>query len=194
MAKPRKNGKGGKRKAQDKDDTVETRSPEIAGLEIADDDFDLHLASVKRAVDAMKKAKNGYDACCKGAKKVSPALLDAIKLAVKLEGQDLEDIKRTLEISGYVLRKTNSPIQLTVHDALLGDVTEAAYKRGHDAGSNGRAMACPYPENSDLADAYGAGWRNGTGGNLGLTEQETEAAVSGDRSGLGHNSVNAAAE
>lgn len=183
--KPKKRG-GRKSKAEGstgaKENAAEMRSPEIEGLVIADDDFDLHLASLKRAVDATKRAKNGYDAVCKAAKKVSPALLDTIKLAVKMEGKDPDEIKRELEMQGYVLKRSGSHVQLTIHDMLLGDVNEAAYARGKKAGADGLANANPYPKNSSLGDEYDRGWGDGQADLLNV----------GDGSGLGHNSANAA--
>lgn len=181
MAKGKKsNGKGRKAKVQDKDDAVETRSAgelDLQQIEINDGAFDLHFRSLKSAVEKMKTAKNLYDSCAKAAKKVSPELLDAVKYAIKLEGLDAADVKRELEIKGYALRRSGSPIQLTIHDTLMGDENELAFKRGKDAGADGKANANPYPATSDLAAEYDRGWSAGTGGNLGLTDEETEDAV-----------------
>lgn len=175
---------GRKAKVQDKADDVEMRtaSPEIAGLEINDDDFDLHLASVRRAVEAQKRAKNGYDACMKACKKVSPAFHETIKLAIKMDGKDPEDIKRDLEMQGYVLKRSGSNVQLTIHDTLLGDAEDQAYARGKKAGAAGLSNANPYPKNSDLAAKYDAGWGDGQADLVGAGSDDDDGA------GLGHNS------
>lgn len=172
MAKSKRTAR--KAKTKDKTDDAEMRSPELEGLVLNDDDFDLHFASIKRAVEAMKRTKNGYDACCKAAKKVSPALLDAIKFAVKLEGMDPIDVKRELEIKGYALKRTGSSLQLTIHDTLLGDVADAAFARGEKAGTAGLPMANPYPDGSDLAMQYQNGWAAGQSQMSLLTQQAAE--------------------
>jgi len=181
MAKPgrgkRGNGRGRKAKV-DKQDQVEVRQDELPGIEIDDSDFDMHFRALKGAVEKMKTAKNLYDGCCKSAKKVSPELLDAVKYAIKLEGLDAADVKRELEIKGYALKRTGSSVQLTIHDTLLGDEEDLAYRRGKEAGASGKSNANPYPKASSLAEEYDRGWRAGVGGNLGLTEGETEDAVS----------------
>lgn len=189
MAKPgkTKNGKGGKRSkaesmtgAKASETEVRKGELELKAIEIDDGDFDLHLRSLKGAKEKFDTAKRLYDSCCKAAKKVSAELLDAVKRAIKFEGMDEHDIKRQLEIDGYVLKRSGSSVQLTIHDTLLGDEVELAYKRGHDAGGNGRSLVNPYPASSDLAEAYSTGWRNAVGGTLGLTEDETEEAVADD--------------
>ena len=106
----------------------------------------------------MKTAKNLFDGCCKAAKKVSPELLDAVKRAIKFEGMDTEDIKRQLQIDGYVLRKTGAPIQITLHDTLLGDVDDAAEARGRKDAEGGKFASNPYPAGSSLHERYKIGW------------------------------------
>jgi len=183
MAKPRKTN-GRKRKTKDRGDEAEMRkgSLELQPVELKSDDFALHLRSTKAAVERMKSAKNLYDGCCKSAKKVSPQLLEAVKLAIKFEGKDMQEVKSALEVLGFVLKETDHPLQLTIHDTLLGDVNEAAYARGEKSGAAGMAMANPYPDGSDLAEQYATGWRNGQAKLLNLPLEE---------SGIGHNSQTA---
>lgn len=184
MAKP-KNGharkaKGSRKtKTVDKADETEVRTLDLQQIEIDDADFDMHFRALKSAKEKMATAKNLYDGCCKAAKKVSEELLNAVKRAIKFEGMDAADIKRQLEIDGYVLKRTGSPVQLTIHDSLAGDVEDAAYKRGKDDAANGRGCKSPYPDGTELDTAYKTGWRNGIGGSLGLSEAETEEAVNG---------------
>jgi hypothetical protein len=180
-----------------KEAAAEVRKADSAelGLVIEDGDFDLHLRAIKGAVDRQKTAKSLYDSCCKAAKKVSPQLLDAVKRAIKFQGMDVEDIKAQLEIDGYVLRRTGSSIQLTLHDTLLGDEKELAYKRGNEAGKCGQPCASKYPEGSDLDAEYRRGWQHGAGSNLGLSDDETDAAIATEHEevvepGIGHNADN----
>lgn len=184
MAKPRKgNGRGRKAKVQDKADAVETRKAgelDLQQIVIDDGDFDLHFRSLKGASEKMKTAKNLYDSCAKSAKKVSPELLDAVKYAIKLEGLDAADVKRELEIKGYALKRSGSPIQLTIHDTLSGDVSDAAEKRGYLDGKAGRAANCPFPEGSDLARLYLGGWSKGQGDLLGGIDDEDDDSEHAD--------------
>lgn len=189
-------GKRTRRAKADKADTVEMRTAgelDLKQIAIDDADFDMHLRAMKGAKDRMATAKNLYDGCCKAAKKVSEELLTAVKKAIKFEAMDVDDIKRALEIDGYVLRKTGSPVQLTIHDTLMGDVNEAADVQGYRDAKAGRVAKSPYPESSDLHELYMAGWQRGTRENMGLPPEEdgdeTEDAVKGN--GLGHNSAGA---
>jgi len=200
MAKPRKTNSR-KRKTKDKGDEAEMRKGELSLEPVVIDSstFHFHMKAIKSATERKDTANNLLRGCYKAAKLVNEHLADTIRELITLERtDDPAKLRRKLETLGIGLKETGSPIQLTVHDTLMGDVVDAAYKRGHDAGANGRPLNCPYPENSDLAEAYGAGWRNGTGGNLGLTNQEIADAVGDgiqdaiDKSGIGHNSAQAA--
>lgn len=176
----------------DKGDTAEMRTGgelDLKQVAIDDADFDMHLRAMKGAKDRMATAKNLYDGCCKAAKKVSEDLLVAVKKAIKFEGMDLDDIKRALEIDGYVLRKTGSPVQLTIHDSLMGDVNQAADTCGYRDARAGKVAKSPYPESSDLHELYMAGWQRGTRENMGLDPEDDGGAVKGN--GLGHNSAGA---
>lgn len=159
-----KSKRGGKSKAEastgKNEATAEMRKAELdlQPIEIDDGDFDMHLRAMKGAVDKQKIAKNLYDGCCKAAKKVSPDLLDALKRAIKFEGMDREDIKRQLEIDGYVLKKTGSSVQLTIHDVILGDVNANAFEQGYANGMAGTAISNRFPEGSDLARLYEEGY------------------------------------
>lgn len=176
----------------DKADTAEMRKGgelDLKQVAIDDADFDMHLRAMKGAKDRMATAKNLYDGCCKAAKKVSEDLLVAVKKAIKFEGMDLDDIKRALEIDGYVLRKTGSPVQLTIHDSLMGDVNQAADTCGYRDARAGKVAKSRYPESSDLHELYMAGWQRGTRENMGLDPEDDGDAVKGN--GLGHNSAGA---
>ena len=175
-----KNGKGksrgsrGRKKVEDKADQVEVREGELElkTIEIDDGDFDMHLKSIKGAKERFDTAKRLYDSCCKSAKKVSEDLLNSIKRAIKFEGMDIADIKKQLEIDGYVLKRAGSSVQLTIHDTLLGDVNAAAEKRGHADGKAGRSANCPYPEGTELARLYFGGWNAGQAELIGADDDD----------------------
>jgi hypothetical protein len=152
--------------------------PEPIALD--DGDFDLHYKALRSAKDKMDTAKRLYDGCCKGAKKVSPELLEAVKRAIKYDGQDANDIKADLEIAGYVLRRRGSPVQITVFDTLIGDVKEQAASRGLGDGENGRPSASSYPAGSDLDQIYSDNWRLGQAKLLGLPPDQAESALEGE--------------
>lgn len=202
MAKKSGNGSGkraggGKRRSKGEDSTgakeaaVEMRKGgelDLKPIVIDDSDFDLHFRATKNAKERVETSNSLYRSCLKNAKKVSPELHDAIKDALAFEGMEPADIKRKMEISGYVLRKTGSAVQLTIHDTLLGDVKQAAGTQGYRDAKAGRVAKSPYPESSDLHALYMAEWQRGTRENLGMeTEGEiAEGAVKGN--GIGHNS------
>lgn len=156
---------------------------ELKPIIIDDADFDMHFRGVKAAKEKMEQYGSAYRSALNSAKKVSQDLHKSITRALKFETMDAEDIKRQLLIDGYVLKRQGSPVQLTIHDSLLGDVNKAAYKKGNDDALNGRGANNPYPEGSDLHEQYAVGYRNGIGSNLGLTQEQTEAAVAGNGEG-----------
>lgn len=164
-----------------KEAAVEVRKGELAFelVEIDGNDFQFHLKATKNAFDRFQTAKRLYDSCCKAAKKVSVEMLDAVKRAMKVERASLEDIKSELAVYGFVLKQVNHPIQLTLHDTLLGEAKETAYKRGQADVKAGRAATNPYPEGSDLAQEYLRGWEHATGERLGLSTEETDDALAG---------------
>lgn len=194
MARGKSNGKGNGKSRRSKAENmtgakaneveVTTASQlELPDIEIAEDDWHIHFRSFKSATDLMAKAKNAYDAACKAAKKVSPHLLAALKLHKKFEGMDHVELSNFLQEHRIALQHLGSPIQLSLHNTLMGDANDAAYARGKDDGLNGRTCKSPYPEGSSLAESYLTGWRNGTGSNLGLSEEETQAAIAGSPAG-----------
>jgi len=189
MAKAKNTSKFGKRhkKTKDKADGAEMRkaSLDTQQIELKSDDFDFHFKNTKAAKVRMGTAKSAYDACLKAAKKVSDQLHASVKLALSIEGKDLYDVKTQLEVFGFVLKVTDHPLQLTIHDTLLGDVSDAAFARGGKAGAAGMPMANPYPDSSDLAARYADGWGAG---------QASMSLLGGDGSGMGHNSQAQAAE
>ena len=153
------------KKTVDKADVAEVNTVsnklDLKPIEIDDGDFDMHYKAMKGAKEKFDQSKRLYDGCCKAAKKVSDELLDSVKRAMKFDGMDQDAIKRLLEIDGYVLRKTNSAIQLTLHNVLMGDAVQTAYQRGFDAGLAGDGNANRYPVGSDLAERYDIGWGEG---------------------------------
>lgn len=178
--KPRKTNSR-KRKTKDKGDEAEMRkgNSEPMQIELNSEDFAFHFKNAKAAKVRMGTAKSSYDACLKAAKKVSDQLHASVKLALTLEGKDLYDVKTQLEVFGFVLKATDHPLQLTIHDTLLGDVIEVAATRGFNDGRVGKPCANPYPDGTELARAYLDQWGRG---------QQELLGVGSD--GIGHNSQN----
>jgi hypothetical protein len=144
----------------------------------APDTFDHHYKSIRGAQDKVKTAQALSSQASESANKASPGLAKVIKDTLKIENEnDPIKLARHLEMMGMGLKQINSPIQLTVFDTLQGDVADQAYKRGFDDGENGRTANNAYPDGSDLATAYGDGWRHGTAKNLGITPKEADAAL-----------------
>lgn len=145
---------------------------------IASDDFQMHFKAAKAATEKKDTAVNLLRGVYKAAQKLHPQLPAAIKKAIAIERDpDPFRIKAELEVLGIALKETQCPIQLTVHDTLLGDVKEQAYKRGYSAGEKGQTANCPYPEGSDLGVEYLRGHLHGTGKNMGMTPEQVDAAV-----------------
>lgn len=158
-----------------KDGAVEMRkagSFDLQPMEIDDSDFELHFKAAKSAKETAEKYQSLYRGQLKQAKKVSQDLHDSVKLALSLDGKSDSDIKRDLEIKGYVLKRRAGSIQLTIHDTLLGDENQLAEKRGLDAALAGQTSANPYPTGSDLAALYAKGFKKGTIKNLPIDEEQ----------------------
>lgn len=169
MARSKKNGTGRRRgrsakKAVDKADTVEVKAAgelDLDTVQINKSDFAMYFRGIEEGSKAMKRAKSAYDDACKKAKKSSDAMLAACKLKLKWDGKDQNELAELLKIQGFVLTDLGSPIQLTLHNALLGDAVDTAYKRGQDAGLAGKGNDNRYPVGSDLAERYDMGHLEG---------------------------------
>lgn len=153
------------KKAVAQADVVEVRTGELdlQPVEIDDRDFDMHFAGVKEAKAKLESYQSKYRLALKSAKSVSPELHDAIKVALKFEKMGAEDVKRQLEIDGYVLKRQGSPVQMILHDTIMGDPLKVAWDRGMKAGEEGQDNANPYPPGSEFAARYDAGWAKGQG-------------------------------
>lgn len=166
-----------------KENAVEMRKAgelDLQRVEIDDADFDLHFRAAKSAKETAEKYQSLYRSQLKAAKKVSPALAEAVKWALGAEGKDAGDIKREMEIRGYVLKRQGSPIQLTIHDTLAGDVNEAAETAGYRDAKAGKVSSSPYPAGSDLDALYSKGWKRGTVENMGLTGDDAAKVLQSD--------------
>jgi hypothetical protein len=204
MAKPkntggRKRGGSGKRKSKAesmtgaKENAVEVRklggdnAPELKLPPVAD--FELHLKTARgirekeQTIAKLKKhARDAANGCCKD-------LWNTISQLIKLEeSDDPHAFQRKLELLGYGLKLTNSPIQLSIHDMLLGDVEDQAYGRGRKDGEAGKTLSNPYPDGTSLAAKYAEGHMHGQAKNLGLTTEQADAAVAEGASGNGSSS------
>lgn len=169
MAKAKKNGTGRKRgrsakKTVDKADTVEVKTAGELDLEVVQinkSDFAMYFRGIEDCSKAMKRAKSAYDDACKKAKKSSDSMLAACKLKLKWDGKDQNELAELLKIQGFVLTDLGSPIQLTLHNALLGDAVDTAFARGETDGAAGKGNSNRYPVGSDLAERYDLGWAKG---------------------------------
>lgn len=183
--------KGGRRKRSQAEDMTEAKANEVESgpvldlqpIEIDEKDFDLHYKSIKAATDKKETAMSVLRTCKKRAKEASPDILAAVEKAMKFERADPADVKKELQIAGFALQKTNSPIQLTLHNTLLGDINDIAYKRGFADGEAGRTANSTYPPGSEPDKSYMRGWRHGAGKNLGQTPEQVDAALAEEGSG-----------
>lgn len=189
--KPVKRGRG-RGKSEDmtgaKADTVEMRTAgefDLQQVVIDDGDFDLHFKAAKSAKEMAEKYQSLYRGQLKSAKKVSNELHDSVKLAMSLESKDPAEIKRDLEVHGYVLKRQGCPIQLSIHDTLMGDVKDGAEKRGRMDAVAGRAANCPYPENSDLKALYMKGHQAGIMDNMNMSDEDRAKILAANGEGPG---------
>ena len=181
-------GRGGKRSKAESmtgaaENEVETRPVlELQPIEIDERDFKIHFNAIKSATDKKETAMSLLRTCKKRAKEAGEDILSAVEKAMRFERMDQDDVVKELQIAGYALLRTENPIQLTLHNTLLGDVNEQAYKRGFKDGEAGKTANDDYPAGSDLSKNYMRGWHHGTGKNLGKTPDEVDAALadSGD--------------
>lgn len=199
MARSKKASKGRRRsKAEDmteaKANSAEVRTATQDEMDLpSPDDILFHMKAIKGAKERLTTVNSLVRNARKAAKKVHALLPEIIDELLALErSDDPSEFKRRMEALGAGLKAIGAPYQLTIHDMLLGDAKEQAYERGRKAGQEGKTLVNPYPDGSDLSEAYSEGWRNGTGGNLGLSADETEDAVR-NGSGIGHNSAAAEA-
>lgn len=194
MAKAKSNGsRGGRTKGSRKSKAESMTGAKAAKVEVRGgatigdnsgefalpkpDDWDFHFRTIKGLAEKSQTAAS---------------LLRHAKTSAKKAGIDMEAMNRTLsedkapdpaKMARYLeqlnlgLKQSGSPIAITVHDTILGDVNEAAYKRGFADGEGGKSANNRYPENSDLSKQYTRGWQHGTGKNLGQTPEQVDAAM-----------------
>lgn len=148
------------KKTVDKTDKVEVKAAGELDLEVVQinkSDFAMYFRGIEDCSKAMKRAKSAYDDACKKAKKSSDSMLAACKLKLKWDGKDQNELAELLKIQGFVLTDLGSPIQLTLHNALLGDAVDTAFQRGEKDGEAGKGNDNRYPVGSDLAERYDMG-------------------------------------
>lgn len=161
--------------------TVEMRTSDLGlgePLQIPSVDFKGRLKTLQELNKSLKSVKSAISNSYKAAKEVSDEMLDALKLALSLETKSADKIARTLKLHGYVLDQTGSNIQITLHDALMGNAEQAAYKLGFARGIKGAGLDVRYPKDTPLNENYALGWRNGQNKIMKLPHGETlETAV-----------------
>lgn len=150
---------------------------DLKPIEIDEKDFNVHYRSIKSALEKKDTAVSLLRGARKQAKEASPDILAAVEETIKLERLDQYTIVTRLQRIGYALKKAESPIQLSLHNTLLGDANETAYKRGFKDGEAGHTANNDYPEGSDLAAEYTRGWNHGTAKNLGMSPEAADEAI-----------------
>jgi hypothetical protein len=204
MAKPkntggRKRGGSGKRKSKAesmtgaKENAVEVRklggdnAPELKLP--SEEDFNYHLKNIRGAVEKKDTAVNLVRLANQSAEKACKGLGKTIARLIKLDrSDDPMAFQRELELLGYGLKVTGSPVQISIHDMLLGDVEDQAYGRGRKDGEAGKTLSNPYPDGTSLAAKYAEGHMHGQAKNLGLTTEQADAAVAEGANGNGSSS------
>jgi hypothetical protein len=155
----------------------------------SEEDFNYHLKNIRGAIEKKDTAVNLVRLANQSAEKACKGFGKTIARLIKLDrSDDPMAFQRELELLGYGLKVTGSPIQLSIHDMLLGDVTQQAYKRGFEAGESGKGLSNPYPDPSDLAAEFTRGYGHGQAKNLGLTTEQADAAVAEGANGNGSSS------
>lgn len=155
--------------------SVEVRTAgelDLQQVEIEAKDFEFHYKAAKNARDCLDTANSLYRSTLKAAKTCSEDVHDAVKRALKFDGMNEAEIKRQMEIDGFILKHRSSPIQLTIHDSLSGSVEEAAETRGYRDAKAGKLSDSPYPAESDLDKLYSKGFKRGTVENMNLPAEE----------------------
>lgn len=166
---------------------------DLQQVEIDSKDFDLHYRAAKTARDRLDTANSLYRSTLKNAKACGEDVVDAVKRALKFDGMNEADIKRQMEIDGFILKHRGSPIQLTIRDSLMGDVNQAADTQGYRDAKANKVSSSPYPANSDLDKHYAKGFRRGTVENMNLPDEEASRLLAEDSPyPLDHNSTGAA--
>lgn len=143
----------------------------------APDDYDHHRKSILGYLEKKETASGLYRKALQTAQKAgidTDTMLQAHKLK---KANDPIKAKRHFDQLGFALKMEDFPIQLIVHDTLLGEVNEAAYKRGFDDGEAGRTANSRYPDGSELEKEYARGHLHGTGKNMGMTPEQVDTAV-----------------
>lgn len=185
--KPKRGGRRGRSEAMTgaKENEVEVRQPAIGDnskLKLVEpSDFEHHMKAIKGANEKLETAKSLVRHAMEAANKSSKGLGAVIKEIVGLERKnDPQALAHYLQTFGIGLKAINCPIQITIFDTLGGEVADQAYKRGFADGEGGRASDSPYPATSDLDQEYARGWRHGTAKNLGVSPEESDAALAAE--------------
>lgn len=183
MAKGKKAApKGGRRKAKaTADETVDVRTVGIGDnseLKLPEpDDWNHHKKTIAGWREKVTTAQSHLRGAIKIAKKAG-VNMESLNLVVGIERDN--DPKKAASFFGQIglgLELSESTLRLTVHDTLAGDEEGLVYQRGYADGEAGRTAENKYPESSDLHAIYAKGWRHGTAKNIGMTPEESDAAV-----------------
>lgn len=151
------------------------------------DDILFHMKNIKSWKEKATTINSGVRNARKSAAQVSkllPAIIDELLALERLADQS--EFKRRMEMLGAGLKAIGSPYQINIFDTLAGDVQSQAHKRGANDGAAGRSANCPYPDGSDMAAQYMAGWSEEQAKILGVDLSHDDRPA-----GEGHNSEDA---
>lgn len=203
MAKGKSKRAGGRKSKAESMTGAAENSVEVRTASIGDnsefqlpapDDYEHHKKTILGYLEKKNSANGLYRKAIQTAQKAgidTDTMLQAHKLKT---ANDPVKAKRHFDQFAFALKMEDFPIQLIVHDTLLGEVNEAAYKRGFDDGEAGRTANSRYPEGSELAKEYARGHLHGTGKNMGMTPEQVDAAVESGEMAANKEPVKIAAE
>lgn len=150
----------------------------------SEEDFNYHLKNIRGAIEKKDTAVNLVRLANQSAEKSCKGLGKTITKLIKLDrDDDPMAFQRELELLGYGLKVTGSPVQISIHDMLLGDVEDQAYGRGRKDGEAGKTLSNPYPDGTSLSVKYAEGHMHGQAKNLGLSEEQADEAIAGNGGG-----------
>lgn len=184
--KPKKGGRKSKAESVTgaKENEVEVSAVlDLKPIEVDEKTFDTQYKAMRALEDQKKRVVGLLRSQRKQLKECGPEVQESVLDALAMDGKDDEEVKRELQVRAFVLKKRESPVQISLHNMLLGDVNEVAYRSGYKDGEAGKPANSPYPEGSDLDGHYQRGWRHGMAKNAGVSAEDADKAVEGDDGG-----------
>lgn len=141
------------------------------------DDYNHHKKNIAGCLDSLESAKSRYRKALQSAQAAgidTDAMLEARRI---VRANDPKKTASRLNQLAFALEQEGFSIHITVHDTLAGDEMDTVYRRFYADGKAAKTLDCRYPAGSDLAAQAARAWRHGTSSNLGLTPEQSDAAV-----------------